>query len=156
MLDRLRNNFNSSRLKQLTDISNIVFYTFALIVLAIAWSGVRTVQSNFELQKRISTLKQENTVLRLQNENTILQNKYFETDDYLDLSARQDLGLAGPGEKVMLIPKSVALKYIDQTLAPSPTSSNLIENRSKYLKNLENWRDFLLGRKMLGDEPGQD
>jgi cell division protein FtsB len=141
------------QLKQLSDVRNVVLYLFVLVVLAIAWSSVKTIQSNYELQKAISTLKQQNEVIKLTNQNIALQNKYLQSDQYLEFAARQSLGLAAPGEKVMLVPKRVALKYVDPSLSKQtntdPVSS--LDTRSKYVKNLETWRDFLLGRKMLTD-----
>lgn len=154
MIDLLQRFWNHRRTKQLTDVRNIGLYIFAVIVLAISWSAAKTVQNNYELQKQISTLKQQNTVLQLQNGNISLNNKYLETNEYLELSARQNLGLAAPGEKVLLIPKSVAMKYVDKSSAGSETVSNqpdTKDSRPGYIKNMEAWRDFLLGRKLFKD-----
>lgn len=142
---------DQDRIKQIVDSRNAVLYVFCLIALAITWSGVKTLQNNYDLQKKISELKQQNTVLSLQNQNMALQNQYYQTDEYLDLSARQNLGLAAPGEKVLLVPKAVALKYVDQSLAPASLSNDTADNRSLLVKNLEAWRDFLLGRKSPGN-----
>lgn len=136
-------------IKNLSDVRNIALYLFVLIVLAISWSGVKTIQTNYDLQKKISELKQENTVLQLQNDNTALQNKYYQTDQYLDLAARQDLGLAGPGEQVLLVPKSVAMKYVSQSTAKTVQNGVQNDTRPTYVKNLEAWRDFLLGRSIV-------
>jgi cell division protein FtsB len=133
--------------KQLTDVRNLVLYLFAIIVLAITWSTIKTIQSNYDLQKQISVLKQQNDILDLQNQNTDLQNRYLQTDAYLDLAARQNLGLAGPGEKVLLVPKNVALKYVNSQLSQqSKITTPTVDTRPKYVKNIEDWRDFLLGR----------
>lgn len=148
MFEQIKNSLNSKQTKQLLDVRNITLYIFGLIVLAIAWSGAKTVQNNYELQKQISTLQQQNQVLSLQNGNTYLNNQFYKTNEYLELSARQNLGLAAPGEQVLVIPKSVAMKYVDPSLASSQNviQTPLPDNRSKYVKNLEAWRDFLLGR----------
>ena len=152
VLQRLKSFWQSRRRKQITDPRNIGLYIFAVIVLAITWSGIKAVQTNYELQKKISILKQQNAVLKLQNENSVLQNQYYQTDQYLGLAARQSLGLAAPGEKVLLIPKDVALKYIDSTLSSPPqTADKSNDSRSKYAKNFEDWRNFLLGRKLIED-----
>jgi cell division protein FtsB len=145
--------WTSDRVKRLIDARNIGLYIFALIVLAITWSGVKTVQRNYELQKKISEIKQQNTVIDLQNQNTDLQNKYFQTDEYVELAARQNLGLAAPGEKVLIVPKSVAMKYVDPSLSSSGNAadSGSFNHRSKYVKNMESWRDFLLGRRSSKD-----
>ena len=93
--------------------------------MAIAWSGARTVQNNYQLQKQISALQQQNAVLHLQNNNTYLQNQFYDTEVYQELSARQNLGLAAPGEQVLLIPKSVAMKYVDPALASDSENDSL-------------------------------
>ncbi|MBI2592366.1 cell division protein FtsL [Candidatus Saccharibacteria bacterium] len=151
MLQRVKNLWNHRRVKQLTDPRNIGLYIFLIVVLAISWSAVKTVQTNYELQKQISTLKQQNEVLKLQNQNTDLQNKYLQTDQYLELAARQDLGLAAPGEQVMLISKDAALKYVDQSLVPKTEFASQEDKRSGYAKNFEAWRNFLLGRQLRQD-----
>jgi cell division protein FtsB len=152
MFNQIKTTLTSKRAKQLADARNIGLYIFGLVVVAIAWSGAKTVQSNYALQKQISTLKQQNAVLQLQNGNTNLQNKYYQTDQYLELSARQNLGLAAPGEQVMIVPKNVAMSYINPQLAKSASQSSGIspDKRPGYVKNLEAWRDFLLGRKASG------
>lgn len=153
MPDKIKNVLTSPRTKQLVDIRNIGLYIFGIVVVAIAWSGAKTVQNNYELQKKIAALKQENAVIYLQNSNTYLQNQYYKTDEYLELSARQNLGLAAPGEQVKLVPKDTALKYIDPKLGQvqSNNEQKAADKRPGYVKNLEAWRDFLLGRKLFED-----
>jgi cell division protein FtsB len=150
MLDEIKNSLTGKKAKQIFDVRNIGLYIFGIVVVAIAWSGAKTVQNNYELQKQIETLNQQNAVLKLQNDNTALQNEYYQTDQYLELSARENLGLAAPGEKVMLVPKSTALKYVNPSLGSqnNAISSAAADNRPAYVKNLESWRDFLLGRKL--------
>ena len=152
MLDDAKK-FVRGQMKQLNDVRNIALYLFVLIVLAIAWSSVKTIQNNYELQKAISTLKQQNEVIKLTNQNIELQNKYLQTDQYLELAARQSLGLAAPGEKVLLVPKNVAMRYVDPSLSKQTNQDpeHNLDTRSKYIKNLETWRDFLLGRKIITD-----
>ena len=154
MFDEIKRALSGKKAKQLADVRNIGLCIFGIVILAIAWSGAKTVQNNYELQKKISALQQENTVLWLQNSNTALQNQYYTTDQYLELSARQNLGLAAPGEQVLLVPKDVAMSYIDPKLDEETTSSSqpiAPDNRATYVKNLESWRDFLLGRKLSSD-----
>lgn len=155
MWDKIRNFWNSPWRKQLTDKRSIGLYVFGVFIMAMTWSGVKTLQTNYELQKQISTLKQQNNVLYLKNQNSALENQYLESNEFLDLAARQDLGLAAPGERVLLIPKAVAMKYVDSNLSSvsgtAPGVINVNDNRSKVSKNLEDWRDFLLGRKLFSD-----
>lgn len=136
----------------MTDVRNVGFYIFAVIVLAIAWSGIKTVQNNYDLQKQISFLKQQNEVLKLSNQTTGLESRFYETDQYLELAARQNLGLAAPGETVMLVPKAVAMKYVDPSLSPVPATvqtDSTDSDKSKFARNFQDWRDFLLGRELF-------
>lgn len=153
MFNKIQNIFNSKKTKQLADVRNVVLYVFGILVLAIAWSSARTVQNNYQLQKKISELEQQNRVLSLINGNTYLQNQFYETDEYLELSARQNLGLAAPGETVLNVPKSVAMKYVNPALADKRDSGTgtVSDSRPAYAKNLQAWRDFLLGRKLSKD-----
>lgn len=140
-------NFNKQRLARITDVRNLVLYLFMLVVLAITWSGVKAVQNNYELQKKIDTLRQQNEILKLENENAAVQNKYLETEEYLELSARQNLGLAAPGETVLLIPEATALKYVDRKLIEQEKEQVQAEKSAGVAKNIDDWRNFLLGRK---------
>lgn len=121
---------------------------FLVIVLLISWSGVKVIQSNYALQRQISQLQQENQVQQLANNNLKLQNDYLASNQYLELSARQNLGLGAAGETELLVPRSVALKhYINlpsSTMAPSPTSA---AKQPFYLRNLSAWIDFYLHRQ---------
>jgi len=141
--------FFAKQTKILSDVRNVALYIFALIVLAITWSTIKTIQNNYELQKQISVLKQQNDILSLQNNNQRLQNKYYQTDSYQELAARQNLGLAESGEKILLVPKSVALKYVGDADAVDTALVQSTDNRSRYTKNFEAWRDFLLGRQAV-------
>lgn len=147
----IKNFLSTNKLKQLTDIRNVGFYIFAVIVVAIAWSGVKTIQNNYELQRQISILQQQNEVLQLSNQNTGLESQFYETDQYLELAARQNLGLAAPGETVLLVPRSVSMKHVDPSLVPPGDSSVKVQadSKSRFAQNFQDWRDFLLGRELF-------
>src|SRR5665213_736281 len=97
--------------QRLGDIRFTGQLVFALIVLLVTWSGIKSIQTNYGLQKQISALNQQNTVQQLQNNNLALQNNYLNSNQYLELAARQNFGLAAPGEKEIIVPESVALAY---------------------------------------------
>ena len=66
--------------EQLQDVRVLGLLVFAIVVLLISWSGVRAIDANYALQKQISTLKQQNQVQELANNNLKLQNQYFTTN----------------------------------------------------------------------------
>ncbi len=132
--------------RQLTRFGDIRFtgqLIFLAIVLLIFWSGARAIQSNYNLQKQVTVLKQQNQVSQLQNLNIALQNNYYKSNQYLELSARQNFGLASPGETELIVPSSVALTYTKNvpTLNSSPST-----NSSNQELNYEAWLNFFLHR----------
>ena len=132
---------------QLKDVRTIGWLFFLAIVLMTTWSGVKAINTNYALQRQIFALQQENEIHGLANENLRLTNEYFQTDQYLDLAARESFGLASPGETVLIVPKKVALKYtIELSHEPQPTA-RAEDNRPTYQRNFQAWMDFFLHRQ---------
>jgi cell division protein FtsB len=132
-------------LKRLNDVRVMGQAVFVVIVLMISWSGVKTIQANYNLQKQIASLKQQNDVQQLQNDNLALQDQYYKSDQYLELSARQNFGLGKPGEKEIIVPAKVALAYtID---LPDSQANQATSSQSAYQRNIQSWIDFFLHRQ---------
>jgi cell division protein FtsB len=133
-------------LRSLQDVRMAGQLLFVVIVLLISWSGVKAIQTNYSLQKHISTLRQETEVQKLRNQNLKLQNEYFKSNQYLELSARQNFGLAAPGEKVLIVPEEVALaNTVD--LPNTATKDVALAHQPGYQKNLNAWLKFFLHRQ---------
>ena len=115
-----------------------------IIVLLISWSGIKTIQTNYGLQKQISSLQQQNDIQKLENNNLELQNNYFNSNQYLELAARQNFGLAAPGEKEVIVPETVAMAYTVDL--PSDKTDEATVKQPTYQKNVNSWVDFLLNR----------
>jgi cell division protein FtsB len=118
---------------------------FVVIVLLISWSGVKSIQTNYGLQKQISALKQQNDLAKLQNTNLSLQNQYYQSNQYLELSARQNFGLAAPGETEIVVPKDVALSYTVPVPGESPEKAT--GQAPAYQQHVRSWIDFFLHRQ---------
>jgi cell division protein FtsB len=140
--------FNKYRhhLLRLTDIQVIGQFGFVVIILLISWSGVKVIHTNYQLQQQISRIKQENEIQRLKNENLKLRNQYYNSQQYLELAARQNFGLAAAGEREYIVPKEVALKYAPEAPKSQSAGVSAAPNRSFYQKNLQAWMDFFLHR----------
>lgn len=137
--------------RQLRDIKFAGQVLFVVIVLLISWSGVKAIQNNYSLQKQIASLQQQNQVQALQNNNLKLQNEYYDSNQYLELSARQNFGLAAAGEKELIVSKSVALAHT----VTLPNKTTVVEKPSDkqplYQRNLQAWIDFFLHRQSAGN-----
>lgn len=147
-INNLNINKFSDYLLRLGDVRFAGQVVFVVIVLLISWSGVKSIQTNYGLQKQISALKQRNALQKLQNDNLVLQNEYYNSNQYLELAARQNFGLAAPGEKEILVPKDVALVY---TVDLPSLSKPKPKPKPVYQRNFESWVNFFLHRPNDGN-----
>lgn len=135
-----------SFLQRLGDVRFTGQVLFVIVVLLISWSGVKTIQTNYGLQKQIAALQKQNELQALANDNLRLQNEYFNSNQYLELAARQNFGLGAPGEKELLVPANVALaNTIDiPESEPAPVAP---ETKPTAQRNYQAWIDFFLHRQ---------
>lgn len=123
----------------------LALISFAIIAILVAYSSVGVLQRNYELEKKISSLKQKNNVAKLENENQKLRNSYYESDEYVELTARRQLGKAKEGERLYLIPRSSAeASSIDVKPIVEVVPEAEVE-KSKYQRNVEGWIRFFKG-----------
>lgn len=130
---------------QLRDVRFAGQVIFVIVVLLVSWSGVKAIDANYSLEKQISVLQQQNTVQQLEDNNLKLQNQYYNSNQYLELSARQNFGLAAPGETELIVPQNVALSYtVSEPKTPVP---KLVVASSAFERNLKAWVNFFLHRQ---------
>lgn len=129
--------------KMLSDTRVLGLLAFGVVALLVTWSGVKVVQTNYELDKKISVAKQRNAIASLENENLKLKNAYYESDQFLELAARRQFGKTSPGEKLYIVPEEVALaKTVEMPAGPADTAEKP-DNKPKYRQNLDAWSSFL-------------
>lgn len=132
--------------KRLNDPRFLGQIVFVVIVLLISWSGIKTIQTNYGLQKQISSLDQQNQLQKLKNENLALKNDYYKSKQYLELAARQNFGLAAPGEKLIVVSKDVALAHTIEIPKQSAEEATKAKQPA-YQRNFQSWVDFFLHRQ---------
>lgn len=128
----------------LRDIRNLGMLVFVVIVLLVSWSGAKAIQTNFRLDQEVQKLEQQNAVLKLQTSNQKLENNYYTTSQYLEVTARQNLGLAGAGETELLVPKDVALART--VPLPDAVPVDAAKNKPLWQENFESWVNFFFHR----------
>lgn len=152
MFNKIKNFSYKPYLKQLQDVRVLGLLVFLVLVLLVSWSGVKVIQTNYELEQKISKLQQEVEVQELENANLKLRNEYYTTNEFQELAARRQFGLAAPGEKLVIIPKSVALAHtVDLPELIKKTEVIAIADKPKYQKNFEAWVNFFLNRQSSND-----
>jgi cell division protein FtsB len=142
MLEKLRTIKIKPIIDALRDTRVIGAIGFGVVALLVSWSSVGVIQQNFTLQQQIAQLENEITIQQLENTNLELRNEYYNTDQYLELQARRQFGLAAPGETVLTVPERVALENSvpieDEVREPQQTQSD----KPGYQQNIEAWGDF--------------
>lgn len=127
----------------LRDVRVIGLIGFVVIIAMVTLDGVRVLQQNFQLQQQIAQLEQEIAIQELENANLELRNQYYETDQYLELQARRQFGLAAPGETVLLVPEQVAFaNSVAEPQDEAAVASEELDERPEYLQNMDEWREF--------------
>lgn len=147
MLEKLKNYSKHPSLGVLADTRALGLIAFGVIALLVSWSGVKSIQTNYELQKQISEAQQQNDVAKLENTNLKLRNEYFKTDQFLELAARRQFGKAAPGETLYIVPKSVALANSVDTSTSQTVTATKSNKKPFYQENLEAWFNFFLHRE---------
>ena len=147
MFNKINSYYQRIPWRSLRDPKNVGLIVFLIIVLLISWSGVKALQTNYNLQKQISLLKQQNDVQQLQNINQQLQNQYYGTNQYLNVIAREEFGLGQLGETELIVPKAVAMAHLAPISTTATTSPTTNTNQTSYQRNFQAWVDFILHRQ---------
>ena len=151
MLNKIKKYINNDIVKSFSDIRTLGMIAFLLIALLVTWSSVRVVQTNYDLQKEMSTMQQINDVQRLKNDNLKLRNEYYKTDAYLELAARRHFNKAAPGEKLIIVPKDIALAHSIELPMPKTAADTIREantaSGTSFQRNFNAWLDFLFHRQ---------
>jgi cell division protein FtsB len=124
-------------------MNNIVITGALLVAAGWAWGSVTTMQRNFALQREVDAKRRELELTDLEVQTLKYQQNYYKSDEYKDLAAREHLGLASPGEKVLLLPpNSEAVRRADAQAArvvQIPAGATLAAS------NFDQWMNFLSG-----------
>lgn len=146
MLDKIKNLIKHPYIKELRDVRSLGLVAFGVIVLLVSWSGVRVIETNYQLEKDVARLEEQNTIERLENQNQALENEYYRTDQYLELQARKNLGKAAPGETVVLVPEEVALAHTVEPPHDEIQGGLVDADKPFFQENFEAWTNFFLNR----------
>ena len=123
------------------NVQNGTVIVALLVALGWVWGTVSTLQKNFNYQRQVDQLNAEVELDKLRNQNLAFQQKYFQSSEYLELSAREKLGKASPGEKVIVLPDS---RQIKDSVKPTET---VLTGQADDPSNFQQWLRFFFGRR---------
>ncbi len=150
MFEKIKNLPKHPFAKELKDVRVVGLMVFGVITLLVSWSGLQIIEANYQLQQQVARLEQQNKVRELENNNLKLSNEYYNTDQYLELQARRQFDKGAPGEKLILVPKEVALAHTVDLPKDSKASAQQKPPKPTYQRNFEAWISFFFHR------PSQD
>jgi heme exporter protein D len=125
-------------------MNNLVVVVAFLIAASWAWGSIGVVQKNYMLQGVVDDKKRQAKLAQLETDNLAYEQKYYQSAEYQELAVRERMGLALPGEKVLVLPpNSAEAKAVDAN-ADAASSSDTFAHESKP-SNLQQWANFLFG-----------
>jgi len=116
-------------------LNNIVIAVAVLIAMSWAWGSIESMQKNYELQRTIENKRQQVEIEKLQVSLLEYESKYYQSEEYQELTLRQRTGKGLPGEKQL-----ITQSFEDAAAAEKPTP-NTVRNDS----NFQQWMNFLFG-----------
>ncbi len=122
--------------RHLLTIQNAGLLVAVVIALSWVWGSVVTLQKNYKYQREVDANDQLIEVRKLQNKTYQYQQAYYKSDEFLELSARAKLGLALPGEALVLLPSSDGKKHTDATKTVATTSAATESNFARWMRFL--------------------
>lgn len=121
-------------------LNNVVVLVALIIAASWAWGSIGMMQRNYALEKELDNRERQQKLTELEVQTLAYQQRYYESDEYRDLAAREHLGLASPGEKALILPPNTPVAQDSlqgQTItATTPTVAP---------SNFEQWINFLFG-----------
>jgi cell division protein FtsB len=129
-------------------LNNGVILVALIVAASWVWGSISVMQTNFSAQKMVDEQKRQLELTQLQVDTLKYQQNYYNSDEYKDLAARQDLGLVSPGEKVLILPpNSATAQQQDKLDAKREVAS---AQTSEPTSNFEQWLEFFNGRAARG------
>lgn len=128
--DKFRKYFNSQ---------NAALILFAIIAVSLSFNTFKVIQRNYELQQEVDRLKDEISVIEVQNQNLVYNIEYYKSEAYLNVEAKRRFNLAEKGEQVIFLPKD---GEPEQLLNPELTQST---GPTDTYSNFDKWMIFFFG-----------
>lgn len=124
-------------------MNNVVLIVAALIAISWAWASVQAVQRNYQLQREVDDKRRQLALAELQTATLEFEQRYYKSREFQSLEAKRRLGLAEPGEKVVVLPPNTdAAKALDKNQQPTTFT---LTNDGPTPPPFQQWMNFLLG-----------
>ena len=116
-------------------LNNVVIAAAILIAMSWAWGSIESMQKNYELQRSIDNKRQQVEIEKLQVALLEYESKYYQSEEYQELTIRQRTGKGLPGEK----------QLVTQSFENSTPAQKFVSNAKQTDSNFQQWMNFLFG-----------
>jgi hypothetical protein len=121
-------------------MNNVVVAVALIIGGAWAWGSIGVMQRNYDLQKDLDARTRQQKLIQLETQTLALQQNYYKSGEYQELAVRERMGLANPGERVIVLPPNTqTAKDADAIVAHTKPID------AQPMGNAEQWMNFLFG-----------
>lgn len=113
-------------------LSNIIMVSVIFISVIWVWGNIAAMEKNYAIQKKLELKQRQALIDEISYKTLEYEQKYLKSSEYQELAVREKLGLAIPGEHVLILSK-----YPEEQK----------ERRTEALKtsNFTQWINFLFG-----------
>lgn len=128
-------------------LNNAVIALAAVIAISWAWGSIAMMQRNYMLQRALDAKERALILAQLEVDTLRYEGQYYQSAEYQELSAREHLGLANPGEKTLVLPEnSDRAKQLDEASGETATINQVRTS------NFEQWLNFFSGNNVPSAE----
>lgn len=121
-------------------MNNVVIAVAFLIGASWAWGSIGMMQRNYDLQKEVDSKARNLKLAELQTQNLTYEQRYYQSSEYQELEVRKRLGLANPGEHMLILPPNTQQAKDADAVATNKTVK-ILEPTSDF----QQWMNFLFG-----------
>lgn len=116
-------------------LNNVVLAIAFIIGINWTWGSIEMMQRTYTLQRSLDLKQREQRVAELEVTTLEYEQNYYQSSEYKELAARQHLGLADPGEKVLILPPNTPIEITEKVYM----------QEEKVPSNFKQWMNFLMG-----------
>jgi hypothetical protein len=132
----------SDYIRRLTKPDVIAAVIVTATVIGVTINTTSVIMQNYQLEREVRVMEQKVIVAEIELETQKSKNQYYGTDYFLDIAARKQLSRGSPGEKLIIVPKSIALAQLPAGYKKvSATTTGDIGSLPNYRK----WQLFITG-----------
>ena len=115
-------------------IDNVIIVVSVIVAAAWIWGSISSMERNYSLQRQLELKTREKLLAEIQYKTLEFENKYLHSEEYQELAARENLGLASEGENVLIL-----------ETYPKQETENSSSKSDKEDSNFTQWMNFIFG-----------